>query len=1315
MLEDKEYNIGLDIGVGSVGWCVIDNKDQLIRYKGKNLWGSRIFKEAEPASVRRAFRSSKRRLNRRNERIKILQSLLLDDMEKEYPNFFSMLKESSLTMEDKKTANKILGIKYNLFSEDEFTDKDYFNKFKTIYHLRNYLCNETEKVDFRLVYLAIHHIIKYRGNFLHETDFSSNTQEVEKSIEVLLKFLNNVYAISFDTVISDFTDILKNKNITKSEKKDEIKGLFTFDNENKQVLINVINAILGYSFDINKIFNSEFEKNKYIFSKEIDDEESILNELGEYFQIYEALKNIYSWFILQEILGGNKLISEAFIKKYENYGKDLNTLKLIYKKYLPSQYSAMFRKYEEDNYVSYNGKEVGKKKCDINAIYKRIKKDLDKFKDQSDVIEIINKIDNGDFLIKLNVTDNGAIPHQLHFRELELILDNQSKYYSSLAENKEKIKELFNFRIPYYVGPLANGKDEEDSNRRSKWAWLVRNNEEKIRPWNFSEVINEDETAEKFIRGMTNKCTYLINEDVIPRNSILYSRFCVLNELNNIKVNGKHIASDFKKKIIEEIFEKKKKVSKIDIIKFYNKNGFNVESFSGLSDGENFTSNLASSVDMINIFGKITPDNIDEIENIIYWITIFEEKKVLKRKIEKEYGEKSSCKNKLSEQTVNQLVKLNYSGWSRLSKKLLMGLKSEDGKNDTIIEKMEKSNLNFMQIINSEEFGFNKQIEKLMPPISKELKYDDVNEIPTSPANKRAIWQTLLVVKEIVKVMKHEPRNIYIEFARREDDNKKLKDNRAKQLMKKYEEISAQVEELKNYDSNVYLELKKHQNDEIINEKLFLYFIQNGKCMYSGKPLNIDELGSYEVDHIIPRSYIKDDSISNKALVIRSENQRKKDSLLLDDNIINARINWWRSLLNNGLIDQSKFNRLTRRKMFETDEDMERFVQRQLVETRQITKYVTNILKNKLENVSIYSIRAELTSGFREKYGFYKNRNINNSHHAKDAYIISIIGNLFEKDWKNNDEFKYGKYVKKYLNDERTPNEKHGMIMGFINKRVNIDNIRKTMNYKDYFFSRMLEEGTGEFYKQTLYSPKDAKNKPVIKLKQNRDCTNYGGYSGEQKAYLCLFKYFKGNKENYGLIGIPINVSYNINSGKTNELEYITNLFPEYNAITILKNKILMNQEYLDEENNLMRFCSDTEIRSSKELKVNEEAEKFIYFLNNKNDKDIEYLNDNFEKIFNYLIEKIQKQYKCFDSISNRLVASQDKFSSLEFDDKKQVINGLVDLMETGQGNLKCLGLSDRTGRKSGQKFDSKKIMNMTFINKSVTGIYESRYSVNGI
>ena len=46
--------------------------------------------------------------------------------------------------------------------------KDYQNSYKTIYHLRNELINSTEKKDIRLVYLAIHHIIKYRGNFLYQ-------------------------------------------------------------------------------------------------------------------------------------------------------------------------------------------------------------------------------------------------------------------------------------------------------------------------------------------------------------------------------------------------------------------------------------------------------------------------------------------------------------------------------------------------------------------------------------------------------------------------------------------------------------------------------------------------------------------------------------------------------------------------------------------------------------------------------------------------------------------------------------------------------------------------------------------------------------------------------------------------------------------------------------------------------------------------------------------------------------------------------------------------------------------------------------------
>ena len=122
MKNEKNYNIGLDIGVGSVGWCVTDEDNNILKKGTKNMWGSDIFDEAQTAKATRTFRSSKRRLERRKERIKILQSLMQEDMEREYPNFFQMLKETANVEEDKTFAEKILGTKYNLFSNMNYTD-----------------------------------------------------------------------------------------------------------------------------------------------------------------------------------------------------------------------------------------------------------------------------------------------------------------------------------------------------------------------------------------------------------------------------------------------------------------------------------------------------------------------------------------------------------------------------------------------------------------------------------------------------------------------------------------------------------------------------------------------------------------------------------------------------------------------------------------------------------------------------------------------------------------------------------------------------------------------------------------------------------------------------------------------------------------------------------------------------------------------------------------------------------------------------------------------------------------------------------------
>ena len=190
------YNIGLDIGTNSVGWAVTDLDNNILKRGNKNMWGARIFDEGSTAAQTRIFRGTRRRIERRKERINILQSLLLDDMEKEYPNFFPMLRETSKAKEDK-NSDSINGKKYNLFSELEFSDPIYYQKYPTIYHLRRELMESKEKHDIRLVYLAIHHIIKYRGNFLYEGDLKNNNNEIIESINELLDFIQNTLEIIF--------------------------------------------------------------------------------------------------------------------------------------------------------------------------------------------------------------------------------------------------------------------------------------------------------------------------------------------------------------------------------------------------------------------------------------------------------------------------------------------------------------------------------------------------------------------------------------------------------------------------------------------------------------------------------------------------------------------------------------------------------------------------------------------------------------------------------------------------------------------------------------------------------------------------------------------------------------------------------------------------------------------------------------------------------------------------------------------------------------------------------------------------------------
>ena len=100
-MEAREYYLGLDMGTSSVGWAVTDKNYNLLRVKGKDLWGIREFEEALTAVDRRTHRISRRRRQREQVRIGLLKDYFHDAIMEKDPAFYLRLENSKYHLEDK--------------------------------------------------------------------------------------------------------------------------------------------------------------------------------------------------------------------------------------------------------------------------------------------------------------------------------------------------------------------------------------------------------------------------------------------------------------------------------------------------------------------------------------------------------------------------------------------------------------------------------------------------------------------------------------------------------------------------------------------------------------------------------------------------------------------------------------------------------------------------------------------------------------------------------------------------------------------------------------------------------------------------------------------------------------------------------------------------------------------------------------------------------------------------------------------------------------------------------------------------------------
>ena len=1320
-MKNKEYFIGLDIGTNSIGWAVTDTSYNILKKNRKFLYGVRLFDEAQTAVERRVNRNNRRRLKRRNERLKFLKNSFEKYILKKDPLFFERLDDSFFYEEDKRIKQK-----NTLFNDEKFNDKDFHKKYPTIYHLRYELMNSKEEHDVREVYLAIAHILKNRGHFLFENFEVSDSKKINNRDtlkELIINFedyIDTLEDIDFEIKdIDKFCDILLDSNMRRKDKETNLKSLV---NGKDKIIIRLL---IGFETQLDKIYiNNEAiveNKVKINFSSSNYDEKysEIEATLGDDIELIDKSKEIYDYVILQKILKDSNSISESKVKSYAKYKEDLIKVKYFIKKY-----------FGDENYkLIFNSVEYRKKVLEIKeSKFKELKID-DEDKEISDYI--INSISEGTLLELQKSISNSVIPMQLHLYELKKILDNASNYLMFLNEVdntnlslKEKIIQIFEFRIPYFIGPL---------NDRSEFSWLERNDyKAKVYPWNFNQVINVKKSAENFITRMTRKCSYLHNENALAKNSLLYSKFMVLNELNNVKINGERLSTDLKQKIYKQCYLLNEKMSKNKLKKMLKLNNlYNDIEITGVDE---LNATLKPHIDMYKILGEdFNRDPYKELaENVIFWVTVYNgDKKMISEKISEFYSDM------LTQDQINKLSILKYSGWGNLSRKFLTEVEhygeETGGACVNIIDMMWEYSLNLMELL-SNKYKFLESLDEIKEvKVINKLNYENIMEdLVLSPSVKRSVWQTLRIIEEIKKIMKYDPKKVFVEVTRKEDIVKTTKDKRKKQLEDKYKDI-------KDVDKNILDELKNTDEKEFRRKKLYLYFSQMGRCMYSGENIHLEDLFNsniYDIDHIYPRSLTKDDSWNNLVLVRKVINGAKSNNYPLPNDIRISRHAFWTLLKNKKLISDIKYERLIGSEKL-SPEILEKFVARQLVETSQTIKNVIEVLKTMFTNTQMCYVKAEGVSEFRKRYNYLKVREINDLHHAHDAYLNIIVGNAYDEQFtrnpilwlrKNREESKIGKNdynLERMFDDNIIIKGKKIFDKIEVNKKI-----EKFLYQKLPLVTKRTKEEKGKISDLQLISKKsiDLKNM-YIPIKGNNsilanNLEKYGAFNNVFGSYFVLVSHILKKKRVRTLETLPVYISKGIKSRAD-----LTLYFKE--KMKLIEPEILIDKIPIGSVFKINGCYYTLRGRSNDgllynlnlQLKLDRDNTNYIKYIikfnetgvNRKDEKDNFLITEELNKLlFEEIVNKITNTifyYRNNKGKENKVlkVLDKDKFNNLDLKNQCSVI---VKVLGYFSNSRDLFDLSDFGGAQlAGILKFGKNIENLEeikLISKSITGVYET-------
>lgn len=298
------------------------------------------------------------------------------------------------------------------------------------------------------------------------------------------------------------------------------------------------------------------------------------------------------------------------------------------------------------------------------------------------------------------------------------------------------------------------------------------------------------------------------------------------------------------------------------------------------------------------------------------------------------------------------------------------------------------------------------QRERLLS--AKVLMQDE--DVKDNPVVLRSINETRKVLNCLIRLY-GSPAEIHVEVA---DDVARsyLERKRIQKMQRDHEKTRDAIK--KKIAEILHCEESEVKGSQI--ERYKLYMEQEGKCLYSGRELDLEMVldtksHAYEVDHIIPYSLILDNTLANKALVCGNENQAKGQQTPLmylkgeKKEAFIERVKAEKKRTSHP-ISNKKYDYLMLATLYgkEAKEILTGWKSRNINDTRYITKYVVGLIKNHLqfagEKARVFGIRGHITSRFRKEWlgkntwGSDEKCRANYLNHAADAIVLANLSKM---------------------------------------------------------------------------------------------------------------------------------------------------------------------------------------------------------------------------------------------------------------------------------------------------------------------------------